>query len=259
MHSFRVRSIIALAVAGAGYCGMSSQAGAVIAAVANLNNASGPAATAGTTYNYTTEGTADYAFFGNSPTTPDHKAGTTSTLFSGLTAINGNDNSTTSFGGGGDAQSHVTFTDGTPTTSIANSPLFAYANNPAVGAGESFTFTLDGASSDTLRVYAVTYDTRGTLTLTSGGNTLYTDADRALPSPDGTNGGGHGYGLYTFNLSGPAGSVVTVAYTVSTDAGQYSNVGFQGATAASATPEPASVGLLGLGALGLLARRRKTC
>ena len=166
---------------------------------------------------------------------------------------------------------YVTFTG----ASSGASENFVFVNGPfgtnAAGqSGNSLSFnTTLLASSETLNVYLLSYNSRtditATLTSSSGGSTIGSfTTDAVLPSPTNddpnNNGTGHGYGILTLNISGAAaGDVLNVSDAtditgVASPAGN-ANVGFQAADVV--VPEPASMGLLGIGGLGLLLFKRQ--
>ncbi|MDA8376980.1 MAG: PEP-CTERM sorting domain-containing protein [Planctomycetia bacterium] len=166
---------------------------------------------------------------------------------------------------------YVTFTG----ASSGASENFVFVNGPfgsnAAGiSGNSLSFTTDLlAPSETLNVYLISYNSRTDITATlassSGGGSLGSfTTDAVLPSPvnddPDNNGTGHGYGILTLNISGAStGDVLTVTdatdISTVTSPANNANVGFQAADVV--VPEPATIGLVAVGGIGLLLLRRR--
>ncbi len=156
-------------------------------------------------YNLTTLGTADWAYWGRGATLGnfDHKATGGSQISNVTTLGNG------SYGGYSDNSRNASWTDGTPDASDTNEHGYIWANN-AIGAGYSFTAPAD-TTTRTLYIDAGGYSSGGTLTahlsdksaadvvFTASGNALYTN-------------------LYTITYrAASAGQKLTISYVKSTN------------------------------------------
>ncbi len=230
-------------------------AGLATVGVANAGTITGtlnlpPVSSSGSPINLSA-GAADWTYYGlTGDTSQDTKSGGPNSFSAP---------SSTGQGQGTDSQDYISFTGGTPNSSATASQNFALG----YGAGQTISFTQTLlAPTETLNIYLVSYDAQSNIsaTLSSGGS--FTDNAAVLPyNPQGddpnNNGAGHGYGLLTLNVSGATGDILTFSDTT-VNAGAYDNVGIQAASVSTAAvPEPASLALLGAGALGLLLIGRK--
>ncbi|MGC9258517.1 MAG: PEP-CTERM sorting domain-containing protein, partial [Phycisphaerae bacterium] len=123
------------------------------------------------------------------------------------------------------------------------------------------------APSETLNLYLISFDSKSNISATLPDGGSFTADSVVLPySPasdtDGT-GTGHGYGILSLNITGgTVGETLTFTDTnnitgMSSSSDSYSNVGIQAANVV--VPEPATLGLVAIGGLGLLLlNRRKT-
>jgi hypothetical protein len=118
------------------------------------------------------------------------------------------------------------------------------------GATISFSVTNLEAGDYTMNVYSSKYRANGALTVTMGTESVTTDFTVGGSSASSE------YGVFTVNFTvDTTGDSLDVAYTT-TDLGKdYGNVGITAITLAS-IPEPATMGMLGLGALVTLLVRR---
>jgi hypothetical protein len=149
---------------------------------ASTGSLTGSQATAASSYNLTTLGTADWAHWGRGGTYAnfDHKA-TGASQISNVTQLGTGGN----YGGYSDPTRNATWSDGTPTASDTNEHGYIWANT-ALGAGYSFTVPAD-TTTRTLYVYAGGISSGGTLTahlsdgsaadyvVTASGTGLYTN------------------------------------------------------------------------------------
>lgn len=260
-----------LALVAVGLLAGSAVQGAVV-----LNAASGPTATftgsASNAVNFTTEGDAAWAYYPNTAAngtaaTPDEKA-SNPTAFSALTTVVPTGGSAVGFNGrtgntAAGVAAAVTTTASDSTTGALNGlPGYSYITPPASGTGygEQGTYTLPANASQTLSLYCYTLNgVLGELKLTTPDGTVYDDGAAGVALPVSAAMPTKGGGVYRFDLTNDSAApvVLTFSYTVAAypsgvTSGQ---IGFEGATAA--TPEPALLGLAGLSAIGLLARRRQ--
>ena len=258
--------LAAAAIAGAALAGMAGVASASVIINGAINAAP---ANSSTNPADISNGTAAWVYYGyNSTSTGINTDPTNAASFSNLSSPQNTLSPWTSGPGG-----YVTFTG----ASSGASENFVFVNGPfgtnAAGvSGNSLSFTSNLlAPSETLNVYLLSYNSRtdinATLASSSGGGLLGSfTTDVVLPSsvnddPD-NNGAGHGYGILTLNISGAStGDVLTLsdATDISTvpSPADNANVGFQAADVV--VPEPATIGLVAVGGMGLLLlRRRKT-
>ncbi len=151
------------------------------------------------------------------------------------------------------------------TGSSGASPNFVFDQAPNPGSStNNFSFTTKMiASSETLNVFLISFDSKSNIsaTLSSGGS--YTANGVVLPySPpsDATgDGSGHGYGILSLHITGATiGDTLTFTDTnnlTGVSSSSYANVGIQAADVV--VPEPATLGLMAVGGLGLLLLKRR--
>ena len=152
-----------------------------------------------------------------------------------------------------------------PGASPSSSTAFIFDQAPSSGSStNNFYFTTNLiASSETLNLYLISYDSKSNISATLPDGGSFTADGVVLPySPasdtDGT-GTGHGYGILSLNITGGTiGETLTLTDTnnitgVNNDS--YSNVGIQAANVV--VPEPATIGLVAVGGMGLLLLKRR--
>jgi hypothetical protein len=110
--------------------------------------------------------------------------------------------------------------------------------------------TGDPLTTETVKFYVAGFNGTGTLTATLNGATAYTDSSR-------TYGGTRSGALYTLTFKPDSASdLLQVSYVLqSVSGGGNANVDLQ--AVAVAVPEPTALGVLGVGAVGLMRRRRR--
>jgi hypothetical protein len=225
-----------------------------------------------TSVNFTTQGTTDWAHYGDDPGEPtnashlayDYKSGGGQSI-SNLSPIGPNGDS--SYPGAGIDGTTVSFTDGTPglypsSVSDTNDPSFQYYNGYSGGTGQGVSFTLNvpTAENGVLNIYTVAYQANATLTGSGAnvgdGDGSFSLSNSTVPIDDS---GDHKEGVYTVDFTATGPDTLTFDFT---NAGSdfasntpYSNVGLYGATLStspiSPAPEPSQFGMLGMLALGL--------
>jgi hypothetical protein len=190
--------------------------------VAGSLTGSGTAVKATASTNLTTQGTTDWAHWGQSSATAfDHKSSGGSKI-SNVSVVGSG-----SIGQFTDSIQQMTWTDGTPTASVTNSPngiFIAGVNN-----GVSFTAPAD-TTQRTVTVYVGGYKSGGKLTahLSDGSAADFVDSSMSGAST-GTD-GSHYYGYYTLTYkAASAGQTLKVSWTMASDAGS-GNVTLQSAT-----------------------------
>ena len=179
-----------------------------------------------------------------------------------FTPLNYNSNTNQSGGGLSGFQGYIEMTF--PGASSSNTGFIFDQAPPSGSNTNNFYFTTNLiAPSETLNLYLISYDSKSNISamLPDGGS--FTDTGVVLPySPpgdaDGT-GSGHGYGVLSLHITGgTVGETLTFTDTnnitgVNNDG--YSNVGIQAANVV--VPEPATLGLVAVGGLGLLLLKRR--
>lgn len=253
-------SMFGLVAAGVLLAGASAQAAVV------LNSSSGPESTYGSTVNFTTEANSGWVYYGGAPRGPVSYEGNERNgmnVFSPLTVAGSTVGVVLS--GGAGYFCNIVYTDGTtPTNNGTGSANNTYARYGVAGDGLAFSYTLAGNTAAIIKVYAENYNALAKMTLVSAASgQLYADADPVgLPAPDAAPGAGagsgHGAGVYTFSVVNTSSNADTLTFTYLMTGinGASGVVGLQGATV-SVVPEAATVGVLGLGVIGLFSRRRR--
>ncbi len=159
---------------------------------------------------------------------------------------------TTRVGQADDTNIRTSWTDGTVTPSVTNNPFSDIMNiedTTENDAGYSFTVDVIGGQSESLYVYVLGYGSTTMLTVTLGDETrqLFFDSE-----------GGTTFGVeYLIDFTSPIDDTMTVKFGFDPNQSQtwpWSSVGIK---AAALVPEPASLGLLAMGSLLILGRRRK--
>jgi hypothetical protein len=186
----------------------------------------------------TAEGTTDWVNWG---WTTEKLGGTA--IDSALTVIGGG-----TPGVAWDSRINVSWTDGDPNPTGNNEKGFNHIG-PNVGDGLSFTVTATEATQ-TLRVYVAGWAGEGIFTAALSGGGSYTETFSARQDSE------HQYGVFELDFAG-AGETLTVTYTMGEDIANttWANIGLQAATL-SPVPEPATMVLLGLGALTLIRKKK---
>jgi autotransporter-associated beta strand protein len=215
--------------------------GASLARATTLVSASGPTPDAGTTVNFTTEGTFDWKYYGGITTTTAAGVGYAGNEMAGMSLFS-NISATTLTG---------TVGKGTGTAALAASIVYSNGTNPVnlssggfnecyqKAGGETFTYSLPADSTETLRLYLESYDATATVTLNSSASgMLNQSAGLALSTAsngNGSAGSGNCSGLYTFTVSNLTSSPDVLTFIAqSTAVGGSSSVGVEGITAAAA-------------------------
>lgn len=257
----------------AALAGLSVTGPAVLGAT-TLVSSSGPVASYGNSYDFSTLGSFDYVYFlqggtlgatSDTSSKGDEKSG--QSLFSPLTVV---DNTATTGeylnpGGFTAAQGATITNDGDATspstwTASANG---VYNRHAVVGDGTSFSYTLAADSTQTLSLFTESFDAEPELSLTSASSgtllpmTTYTEPSSGDGTAPAT---GHSAGILTFVVSNSSSTpdTLTFTYLMASTNGASSSVGLQGVTVTSSpVPEPASVALVGLAGFGLSLRRRR--
>jgi hypothetical protein len=143
-----------------------------------------------------------------------------------------------------------TYTDGTSPAAQTNVLAGAITDTTlnTVGAGWRLSITGDPAVERTVKVFVSAFASRGEMTATLNGATTYMNST--------INGGtGRALGFYTFTFQPDAvGDTLNLQYVIDTVGGSNANVDLQAVTVG--IPEPASLGVIGLGGMVLLRRRR---
>ncbi|MGC9261151.1 MAG: PEP-CTERM sorting domain-containing protein [Phycisphaerae bacterium] len=208
-------------------------------------------------------GTTDWADFGGPNFEPGGSITPTfnsavNTAFSNVVNVGGSSSPTVTTGYAATSPSTFSWSDGTPTATAADSDEYATDNNGNVaGAGLQFTQNVAGNSSELVNVYVLAYD-NGT------GNVLPVSLTAQLGSDPAVSNSSnmpfvvdayHQNGVYGISIQNTSSSsqILTVTYTQTTSPG---STGMY-AVSAMPVPEPATLGLFGIGVLGLLLLKRR--
>lgn len=259
----KMKSLVGLASLMVAIVNCSAEAAVV------LNSHTGPTATFNTTVNFTTEGTYDWVYYAGAKTGSTIKSAAGNeksgrSLFSNISIVGPTERTYLNIGAVNPALygCTITFSDGVSPVALAGSANSIYARYGVANDGLSFTYNLAANSSQMIKVYLQGYNQGGILSLNSASSgSLYADANSVVlpPSGNGTGGNpGNTAGVYSFNVTNDSDAADTLTFTYIMGAAGGS-VSVQGVTVSeiAAVPEIASVGILGLGALALSARRRK--
>lgn len=264
--------VVAAAIAGAAFAGMAGLASASTitgvfssppASANSFNNSNytpiniATGASAWVYYGYTDQGsyTAGSSGGGMMNTDTNNAAA--------FSSLNFNTNSSQTGGGlsGSTGWMELTYPGASPSSSTA----FIFDQAPPSGSNtNNFYFTTNLiAPSETLNLYLITYDSKSNISATLPDGGSFTADGVVLPySPasdtDGT-GTGHGYGILSLHITGgTVGETLTFTdtnYITGVNNDSYSNVGIQAANVV--VPEPATIGLVAVGGMGLLLLRRR--
>lgn len=145
-----------------------------------------------------------------------------------------------------------TYTNGTSPTSATAASIGAITDTSVnvVGSGWRLSVTGDPLTTETVKFYVAGFNGTGTFTATLNGATAYTDSSRVY-------GGTRTGALYTLNFKPDSISdLLQVSYVLqSVSGGGNANVDLQ--AVAVSVPEPGGLGLLAIGAVGVMRRRRR--
>lgn len=151
----------------------------------------------------------------------------------------------------------VEYTYSTNTDKQGTRTATIISGNKVSQAGFAFTVANNATADQAVNFYVGGYYTKATLSATAPNADPYTDSSLDVSGDSST-----GFGA-VYRILIPANSgLTTVSFTNAVEgpnlgSANYANVAvFAADVSASAVPEPASLGLLGLGGLGLIRRRR---
>ena len=262
---------VGLSIGAMAFLGQQASAGVV------LESGAGPAATfsgtASKAINFTTEGDYAWVYFagtsGNSPASPAFQKSTAPNAFSALVGLTPTGTTTVGSSRTGNTANGVTAavtTTDSASTNLTSLPGYTYVSSSAssVGNGMRTTYTMPANSVQLVSVYCYTLSgVFGRMQVTQDDGTvtsLFDDGTSGVQLPASIAQSTKGGGVYQFELRNDdnVARPVTFAYTIAAypsgvTGGQ---IGFEGITVA-AVPEPATFGVVGLAAAGLLLRRRR--
>ena len=121
--------------------------------------------------------------------------------------------------------------------------------------GSTYYFSLTTkliAPTESLRIYLTAFQSNSDFSATLGSGGSYTANDVALPTNLGT---APAYGILTLDITGNIGDMLTFTDTGVATTSNNGNIGIQAADVV--VPEPATLGLLAAGGLGLLLLKRR--
>ncbi len=206
-------------------------------------------------------GTTDWADFGgpsnvgNGGITPTFNSAV-NTAFSNVTQVNAAPTSPTGYAQGS-PYPLFSWSNGTPTSTASDSDEYAIDTGGIVGDSLQFTYNVAGNSSELVNVYVSSYDEGSgnvlpvSLTAQLGSDTAVINSSNMPFVVDGF----HQDGLYGISVQNTSSSSQMLTVTFA----QTATGGSTGMYAASASPvpEPATLGLFGIGVLGLLLLKRR--
>jgi hypothetical protein len=250
-------SRLAAALAAVACIGLASTASATMI----TGSISSPPANSSTNPIDISAGTAAWAYYGYGATTTGTFSPGNTANFSQLASIGQYSPGHSASGG----SVWLTF----PSAPSGPSTEFVYTWGTGA-AGNSYTYSLTTtllAPSETLNLYLLSFDSASNLSATlSSGSGSYTNGGAVFPATPGSTGNGsgqgHGYAVLSLAITGAStGDVLTFTDTtniagVTGVSSPNGNVGIQAADVV-VVPEPFTLGLLGVGGLGLLLLKRR--
>jgi len=179
----------------------------------------GTLATPPTLVNLTTEGTADWIHWGLiDETSVNRKSGVTPMLGDytviGTSPVQRYDDNPSSFA----------WSDGTPTTSVANTPTYLYVT----GVGNGFEYSVPADTTlRTVKVYVGVWAAQGQMTATLSDNSTSSYSDSSL-----INTTDHAHGVYTFQYrAAPPGHSLVIRWSATDNYHQYGSMTWQAVAA----------------------------